>query len=177
MNIKGQCHSLILVQGHSDSTFSNFFSLETARLIEVHFHLAHLWDGGTKNLMVQVTWPIWPPCLFIIKTFNNLLLWNQKADDLESWYAVSVTRVLPNLFKWWPLSDLNHFMTWPNLFPNTSTGMKVLIQQILSSQVSDTGPMVFWVLLLFHIHFGCYGNLELFYCRYFGITFLEMLVE
>ena len=29
MNIKGQDH-LLTVQGHSDSTFSNFFSLETA---------------------------------------------------------------------------------------------------------------------------------------------------
>ena len=30
MNIKGQGHSLTLVLGHSDSTFTNFFSLETA---------------------------------------------------------------------------------------------------------------------------------------------------
>ena len=30
---------------------------------------------------------------------KNLLLWNQKADDLESSYAASGTRVLPNLFK------------------------------------------------------------------------------
>ena len=34
MNIKGQGYSLTLAQGHSDSTFSNFFSLETAGLIE-----------------------------------------------------------------------------------------------------------------------------------------------
>ena len=31
------------------------------------------------------------------KTFKNLLLWNQKADDLETWYAVLVTQVLPNM--------------------------------------------------------------------------------
>ena len=31
---------------------------------------------------------------------KNLLLWNQKADDLESLYAAFDTRVLPNLFKW-----------------------------------------------------------------------------
>ena len=30
---------------------------------------------------------------------KNLLLWNQKADDLESWYAALDTRVLPSLFK------------------------------------------------------------------------------
>ena len=33
MNIKDQGHSLILVEGHSDSTFQNFFSLENARLM------------------------------------------------------------------------------------------------------------------------------------------------
>ena len=48
INIKGQGHSLNLVQGHSDSTFSNFFSWETVRLIEVKFHVAPKWDGGTK---------------------------------------------------------------------------------------------------------------------------------
>ena len=46
MNIKG--HSLTLVQGHSDSTFSNFFSLETARPIEAKFHVVPPWDSGTK---------------------------------------------------------------------------------------------------------------------------------
>ena len=39
MNIKGQGHSSTLVQGLLVSTFSNFFSLETARLIEVKFHM------------------------------------------------------------------------------------------------------------------------------------------
>ena len=46
MNIKGQGHSLTLVQGHSDSTFSNFFSLETTRPIEAKFHMKPPWDGG-----------------------------------------------------------------------------------------------------------------------------------
>ena len=50
MNIKGQGHLLTLVKGHSDSTFLNFFSLETARPIEAKFHVDHPWDGGTKYL-------------------------------------------------------------------------------------------------------------------------------
>ena len=37
--------SMTLVQDHSDSTFSSFFSLETARLIEARFHVAPPWDG------------------------------------------------------------------------------------------------------------------------------------
>ena len=39
MNIKGQGHSLTFVQSHSDSTYSNFFSLETASPIEDKFHV------------------------------------------------------------------------------------------------------------------------------------------
>ena len=51
MNIKGQGHLLTVFQGHSDSTFPNFFSLETARPIEAKFHLDHPWDvGGNENL-------------------------------------------------------------------------------------------------------------------------------
>ena len=48
MNIKGQGHSLTLVQGHSDSTFANFFSLEMTRPVEAKFHMEPPWDGGTK---------------------------------------------------------------------------------------------------------------------------------
>ena len=48
MNIKGQGHSLTLVQGHSDSTFSNFFFLETAWPIEAKFYVEPPLDGGTK---------------------------------------------------------------------------------------------------------------------------------
>ena len=39
---------MTFVQGHSDSTFANFFSLETARPIEAKFHVEPPWDGGTK---------------------------------------------------------------------------------------------------------------------------------
>ena len=32
----------------------------------------------------------------MVKTFKNLLLWNQKADDRETWCAALVTQALPN---------------------------------------------------------------------------------
>ena len=48
MTIKGQAYSLTLVPGHSDSTFSNFFSLETAGPMEAKFHVEPPWDGETK---------------------------------------------------------------------------------------------------------------------------------
>ena len=37
---------------------------------------------------------------------KNILLQNQKADDLESWYASSIARVLPSLLKWWAWVDV-----------------------------------------------------------------------
>ena len=45
MNIKGQGHSLTLIQSHSDSTFSNFFSIETAGPVEAKSHMEPPWDG------------------------------------------------------------------------------------------------------------------------------------
>ena len=48
-NIRRKYHSLTLVLGHSVSTYSNFFSLETANPIEAKFHMEHLWDGGKKT--------------------------------------------------------------------------------------------------------------------------------
>ena len=76
MNIKG--HSLTLVQGQLDSTFSNFFSLETAGPIEPKFHMEPPWDGGTKDysngpgqLTNMTAMPIYGKNLKA-----NLLLWN-----------------------------------------------------------------------------------------------------
>ena len=90
MNIKGHGHghSMISVQGQSDSTFSNFFSLETTSPIKAKLHVKPPWDVGTKicsngpghmtNMATKS---------YVVKTLKNLLLWNQKAADLESWYA------------------------------------------------------------------------------------------
>ena len=59
--------------------------------------------------MVQVTWPRWPPCSYMVKTLKSLFLRNQKAYDLETWYATLGTRILPSLFKWWHWVDLDLF--------------------------------------------------------------------
>ena len=56
MNIKGQGHALTLGQGHSDSTFLNFFSLENAGPIKAKFHVKPPWDGERKFVQIfQVT--------------------------------------------------------------------------------------------------------------------------
>ena len=108
MNIKCQGHSLILVQDHSDSTFSNFFSWDTAKP-DFMWNITVGWGNESFFQMAEVIWPRWMPCPYMVKTWKNLLLWNQKADDLESLYAASDTRVLPSLFKWWPWVDLHLF--------------------------------------------------------------------
>ena len=49
--------------------------------------------------MVLVTGPRWPPCLYMIKPFKNLLQ-NQKADDdLGTWYVALGMWSLLILFK------------------------------------------------------------------------------
>ena len=83
LNIKGQGHSLTLVQGHSDSTIVNFLSLETAKPFEAKFHVEPPWEEELRFVqMVQVTWPIWLPCLYMVKPLKNLLLWNKKPITL-----------------------------------------------------------------------------------------------
>ena len=80
------------------STFSNIFS-ETAGPIEAKFHMEPPWGWGTKvisnglgHMTKMATMPIY------CKNLDNLL-WNQKADDLETWYIALGARVLPSLFK------------------------------------------------------------------------------
>ena len=36
---------------------------------------------------------------YMVKAFKKLLIRNQKADDLETWYVAFGTQVLPNLSK------------------------------------------------------------------------------
>ena len=91
------------------STFSNIFS-KTTGPIKVKFHMKPPSDGEQKFVqLVQDTWPRWSPCPYMVKTLKSLLLQNQKADDLETWYSASGAWVLPNSFKWWPWVDLDLF--------------------------------------------------------------------
>ena len=100
MNIKGQGHSLTLLQGHLDSTFSNIFSLETSWPIEAEFHVEPPWDWRTKicssgpSHMTNMT-----AMLIYSKNLKKSSSLEPKADDFESWYAAQGIRVLPNPFK------------------------------------------------------------------------------
>ena len=44
-------------------------------------------------------------------------LWNQKADDLDSWYAASGIRVLPSSLNDAPRLALTYFTARSNLVP------------------------------------------------------------
>ena len=56
MDIKGKGYSLTFVESHSDSTFSNFFSLETSRPVEAKFYMEPAQDAGKKvSQMIYVT--------------------------------------------------------------------------------------------------------------------------
>ena len=57
---------------------------------------------------------LYMPCLYVVKTFKNLLLWNRKADDLETWYAALSTRVCSNDA---PGLTLTYFTARSNLVP------------------------------------------------------------
>ena len=63
----------------------------------VKFHMELLWDGGTKacsngpgHMTEMAAMPIYG------KNLKNLLHRNQKAGDLETWYAASGAPVLPS---------------------------------------------------------------------------------
>ena len=73
-------------------------------------------------LMFQVTWP----CSYMVKNFENLLLRNQEADDLETWYTASGTRILPMFSYGDPGLTMTIFMTGSNLFPNASAWLKAI---------------------------------------------------
>ena len=45
----------------------------------------------------------------MVKAFKNLLLWNQKADDLETWYIASSALVLPRVLNDAPALTLTYF--------------------------------------------------------------------
>ena len=116
----------------SDSIYLNFFSSITTTPIEAKFHVEPPWDGGGgveggRKLihMVQFTWPKWPPCPYMVKHFE--------ADDLETWYAASSTRVLPSnvqmILLGWP---------WPILRQVKFVPLCFVLEKVKTMDVSET---------------------------------------
>ena len=118
MNIKGQGHSVSFVQGHSDSTFANFFSLEKGKPFEAKFHVEPPGDGGTKvcsngpgHMTNMATTP------YMLKTLKKSSFSGTKNRWPWKWVA-SGARVLPSLFKCWPWLTLTYFTARSDLVPD-----------------------------------------------------------
>ena len=107
-----QGHSLTVVQGHSGSTFSNFFSQETARPIEDKFHMEPPWDMGNENLLMS-----WP---YMVKKNSKILFFETKKP--MTWNLIySIVLDYHQFFSNDdPVLTLTIFMTGSNLFPNAS---------------------------------------------------------
>ena len=99
------------------STFSNIFSSEATGPIEAKFHVEALWVGERKFLqMVMVTWPRWPPCPYMEKTWKkssspepkgwwpwNLICsigYSSTTKFLQMTYFTARSNLVPYAFVW-----------------------------------------------------------------------------
>ena len=71
MNIKGQDHSLTLIQGHLDS---NFLFLETVWPIEAKFYVEPPWDGGLK---------VWPNGLGQMTKMASMPIYGKNLNKIS----------------------------------------------------------------------------------------------
>ena len=86
--------------------FQTSSPLKPLGLLKPNFMWSLLGMGERKFVqMVLATWPRWRPCPYMVKTLKNLHLWIQKANDLETWYAISGSWVIQSLFKWFMSHD------------------------------------------------------------------------
>ena len=74
---------------------SKFFS-ETA---EAKLYVESPWVGRTKVCLRHLGHVTKMAATSIYKTFNNLLLWNRRADFHETWYVALETPAYHSLFK------------------------------------------------------------------------------
>ena len=81
------------------------FFLDTAWPIEAKFYVEPSWDVGTKvwstglgHMTNMSAMPVYD------KNLKNHLLWNQNADDLESWYSITAKYIQMTTLGWpWPI--------------------------------------------------------------------------
>ena len=72
----------------------------------------------------------------MVKTLKNLLLWNQKANDLESWYAASVIEYFQICSNDDPELTLTYFTARSNLIPNAFVWEKGKTRTVRGSDYS-----------------------------------------
>ena len=97
-------------------TFSNFFSLETARPIEAKFHMEPPWMKICSK-MVQVTWPIWPQCQYMVKTLKKIFSRTKRPMALKVGMQHRVLEYYHICSNNHPGFTLTYFMARSNLVP------------------------------------------------------------
>ena len=106
-----------LVQGHLDSTFSNFFSLKTAGPIEAKFHMKPPYDGGMK---VSLNSPGYMTNMAAISIYGNNLTKSSSLEPKGRWpwrlvcsigYS-STTKFVQMLTLGWPWPILRSYQIW-----------------------------------------------------------------
>ena len=102
--------------------FKTSFPKTTLGQLKPYFVLSLHGILGWKCVqMFRVIWPRWLPGSYMVKIWeknnNKILLRNQEADDLETWYTASGTQVLSNFFKWRHWVDLAHFYDMVKFVP------------------------------------------------------------
>ena len=120
MDIKCQGHSLTFVQGHSDWTFSNFFSSKNTRPIEAIFHVEPSWDGimkvstnGLCHMTKMAAMPIYDTKLSKVSLEpKGRWTWNLVCS-IEYSSTTKFVQMMP--LGWhWPI--LRQVQIWPPLF-------------------------------------------------------------
>ena len=102
------CPCPVLTHMYITTIFKDIFLL---KCLENQSQISCSLGRGKESLYwwSQVTWPRWPPCPYMVKSFKNLFLQSQSSYDFETRYASSGTQALQSLYKWWPWVDLDLF--------------------------------------------------------------------
>ena len=99
-----------LIKDHSDFKVKTCYSQKQLCDLEPKLIWKFMGEWEWKFIQMSwVSWPTWPPCTYMVKILQNLLLQNQLTDDLESWYVALSIQVLPRLLKLWHWVDLDLF--------------------------------------------------------------------
>ena len=121
MNIKREGHSLTLVQVHSDSTFSNLFSLETTG----------------------------PPCAYVVKTLKNSLFGTKRPITLKlgmQYRLIDYYQIYSNDDTGLTLA---YFTTKSSLFPYAFVWekIKIIFLSMISKLVDAVNQMSRWSIM------------------------------
>ena len=83
--------------------------------------------------MVQITWPIWPPCPYMVKTLKNLLLW--KNVGMQHWVP-EYNQFIQAMTLGWPWSVLWQGQIWSLMLLYGKKVKQWIFQKLFKSVIS-----------------------------------------